>query len=164
MDGMFSSAGRTSINGRTVQTGSKCRMRAFCEGAVSLDSLYTKSSMYSMITMTVQMDSAYVTMNKEETPCGRCSCIILYSSPKCLLCDAALEILLTVISDFGLSPSVIRKVDIESGHSDGCETPPPVGLPAIRICDELLTGLPDMDVTRGAVMHAVLRGCFFEGR
>ena len=37
---------------------------------------------------------------------------------------------------------------------------PPVGLPAMRICDEMLIGLPDIDVARAAVMHAVLNGCF----
>jgi hypothetical protein len=112
--------------------------------------------------MTVQVDSSYVSMHRNKAPCGRCGCIILYSSPHCLLCDAAHEILQTVLSDFGLSPDLIRKVDIESDEDDGCGLPPPVGLPAIRICDELITGLPDLDVARGAVMQTVLKSCFFE--
>jgi hypothetical protein len=32
----------------------------------------------------------------------------------------------------------------------------------MRICHEVFTGLPDMDVARGAIMHAVLKGCFSE--
>ena len=76
------------------------------------------------------------------------------------MCDAALEILQTVVSDFGLPKNVIQKVDVLSEDDDGCGLPPPVGLPAIRICQELITGLPDMDAARGAVMHAVLNGCF----
>ena len=112
--------------------------------------------------MTVQMDSHYITLDRDKAPCGRCSCIILYSSEHCLLCDAAYEILQTVLSDFGLSPDIIKKVDITSNEDDGCGVPPPVGLPAIRICDELITGLPDLDVARGAVMQTVLKSCFFD--
>ena len=111
--------------------------------------------------MTVQMDSPYLTMNRDKAPCGRCSCIILYSSEHCLLCTAAYEILLTVLSDFGLSPNIVKVVDLGSNEDDGCGVPPPVGLPAIRICDELITGLPDLDVARGAVMQTVLKTCFF---
>ena len=76
-----------------------------------------------------------------------------------MLCDAALEILQSVISDFGLPHSVIRKVDITLDE-DSCNLPPLVGLPAIRICQEIITGLPDIDLARSAVMQAVLNGCF----
>jgi len=65
-----------------------------------------------------------------------------------------------VISDFGLSPSVIRQVDVMSDIDDGCEIPAPLGLPTIRICEELISGLPDTDDARGVVMHAVLKNCF----
>ena len=61
--------------------------------------------------MTVRTESALLPIDASKTDCGRCSCIILYISEHCILCDAALEILQSVISDFGLSPSVIRKVD-----------------------------------------------------
>jgi hypothetical protein len=111
--------------------------------------------------MTVRTESALIGIPQRKCDCGRCSCIILYSSEQCILCDAALEILYTVISEFGLTPNVIQRVDITT-EDDGCNIPPPVSLPAMRICQEVLTGLPDMDVARGAVMHAVLRGCFSE--
>ncbi len=109
--------------------------------------------------MTVRIESALIPIDKQKTECGRVSCIILYSSEKCVLCDAAMEIMQTVVSDFGLPTSTIKKIDILD-EDDGCDLPAPVGLPAIRICQELLTGLPDIDVARGAVMHAVLNGCF----
>ncbi|TFG32335.1 hypothetical protein EU528_03675 [Candidatus Thorarchaeota archaeon] len=109
--------------------------------------------------MTVRTESAHLTIESPKTACGRCSCIILYSSEKCVLCDAALEILHSVISDFGLPINVIRKIDVLN-DDDGCGLPLPVGLPALRICQELITGIPDMDVARGAVMHAILNGCF----
>ena len=109
--------------------------------------------------MTVRIESAHLTMESPKTDCGRCSCIILYNSEKCVLCDAALEILYSVVSDFGLPPSVIRKVDVLNSEDDS-DLPSPVGLPAVRICQDVITGLPDMDTARSAVMHAVLNGCF----
>ena len=110
--------------------------------------------------MTVNQESAYISYKHQRTECGRCACIILYTGEQCVLCDAALEIMYSVISDFGLSPTVIREVDVANGDDDGCGLPAPVGLPAMRICDEFMSGLPDIDEARGAVMHAVLKNCF----
>ena len=110
--------------------------------------------------MTVEQESSYVSYKRERTECGRCACIILYTSEQCVLCDAALEIMYNVISDFGLSPSVIRTVDVAKGDDDGCGLPAPVGLPAMQVCEEFIRGLPDIDEARGAVMHAVLKNCF----
>ena len=109
--------------------------------------------------MTVRTESAILPLEIMKTDCGRCSCIILYTSEHCILCDAALEIMYSVISDFGLPPSAIKVVDVLDDNC-GCDLPPPVGLPAMRVCQEVITGLPDMDTARGAVMHAVLNGCF----
>jgi hypothetical protein len=69
----------------------------------------------------------------------------------------------SVISDFGLPPQTIRVVDVESSENDGCGLPAPLGLPAMRVCDEFISGMPDMDVARGAVMNAVLKRCFSDG-
>jgi hypothetical protein len=110
--------------------------------------------------MTVEQESAFTSYKTERTECGRCACVIVYTSDDCILCDAALEIMYSVISDFGLSPSVIREVNVIRGDDDGCELPAPVGIPAIRICEEFVAGLPDIDNARGAVMHAVLKNCF----
>jgi len=101
-----------------------------------------------------------ITYETKRTECGRCACIILYTGNQCVLCDAALEIMYSVISDFGLPTSVIRQVDVTKGDDDGCGLPAPVGLPAIRICEEFVSGLPDVDEARGAIMHAVLKNCF----
>ncbi len=109
--------------------------------------------------MTIRTQTAILGIQERRCDCGRCSCVTHYSSEYCILCDAALEILYSVITDFGISPDVVRKVSITS-DDDGDIDPLPVGLPAMRICQEVLTGLPDMDAVRGAVMHAVLKGCF----
>jgi len=110
--------------------------------------------------MTVEQGSAYISYKTQRTECGRCSCVIVYTSEECVLCDAALEIMYSVISDFGLPRSTIREVDVVRGDDDGCGFPAPVGLPAMRICEEFVAGIPDIDEARGAVMHAVLKNCF----
>jgi len=109
--------------------------------------------------MTVRTESAIISLEDGKTECGQCSCIIVYSSEHCVLCEAAMEVMNTVISDFGLPTTIIQKMDILE-QDKICSLPPPVGLPAIRICQEILTGLPDIDEARSAVMHAVLNGCF----
>ena len=82
-------------------------------GGVSVDTRYIQIfTSFLRLTMTVRTESAQLTIESPKTNCGRCSCIILYSSENCILCDAALEILYSVISDFGLPHSVIRKVDV----------------------------------------------------
>lgn len=115
--------------------------------------------------MTLRQESAQFSSTVEtvKTDCGRCACIILYTSEHCVLCDAALETMYSVLSDFGLPPETIRTVDVESSDDDGCGLPAPLGLPAMRICEDFITGIPDLDVARGAVMHAVLRNCFSDG-
>ena len=114
--------------------------------------------------MTLRQESALSqTFKSIPTECGRCSCLIVYTSEHCVLCDAALETLYSVLSDFGLPPETIRIVDVDSEDDDGCGLPAPLGLPAMRVCEEFITGLPDIDVARGAVMHAVLRNCFSDG-
>lgn len=108
--------------------------------------------------MTVKTESALLPFETGKTDCGKCSCITLYSSKHCILCDVAFELLSTVISDFGLSPNIIQIVDVLEQDTD-YGTLPLVELPAMRICEEVITGLPDIDTARAAVMHAVLNGC-----
>lgn len=54
-------------------------------------------------------------------------------------------------------------VDVESHEDDGDELPARLILPAIRVCEEFINGMLDMDVARGAVMHTVLKKCFSDG-
>jgi hypothetical protein len=112
--------------------------------------------------MTVRADTTYTSEKRCQSACGRCSCVILYSSEHCLLCEAALEVLYEVMSDFGLPKEAVRVVDVMSKEGDGCGLPTPARLPAIQICDEMISGLPDPDVARGAVMQTILRSCFHE--
>ena len=96
------------------------------------------------------------------TPCGKCSCVILYKSEQCVFCDPAAEILADTLSSFGVPRSAIIEVDVESGDNCGCETDGISMLPTIKVCDAMITGLPDEGMLNDAVIRAVMKDCFCE--
>ncbi len=97
-----------------------------------------------------------------KTECGQCSCIVLYTSKFCVFCDAAEEILGEALSNFGVPKTVIREVDVETEEECGCRTDDVTMLPTIKVCNEQLTGLPDEQSMRDAVMQAIMKDCFCE--
>lgn len=96
------------------------------------------------------------------TPCGKCSCIIMYKAEQCLFCDPAAEILEDALSNFGVPASAIVEVDVESDDDCGCGTEDVSMLPTIKICDAKITGLPDEQMLNDAVIRAVMKDCFCE--
>jgi hypothetical protein len=96
------------------------------------------------------------------TPCGKCGCIIMYKGELCIFCDAAIEILKSALSNFGVPNSAIRSVDVESDNDCGCSTDDISVLPTIKICDVKLTGLPDEQIVSDAVIRAIMKDCFCE--
>jgi hypothetical protein len=112
--------------------------------------------------MTINTQTAIVHSLCPERACGRQSCLILYKSDDCYLCDAAKEILTSVVGDFGLQESVISVVDIDSCENFDDEFSDLLALPAIRICGELILGLPDPDTARTRLMHAIMNECFVQ--
>ena len=113
--------------------------------------------------MTVSSPSNQTAFGNKKTRCGRAGCIILYKGDECIFCEAALETLSSIVSEFGLPASVVSALDATQCCDDlSPGYPGPMGLPTIRICQEVLVGLPDPDTARGAVMHAALRSCFLE--
>jgi hypothetical protein len=74
--------------------------------------------------------------------------------------ESACMSLNSAVVDFALSPDVISIVDIKATYGNSNDPPSPMGLPAIRICEEVITGLPQIDEAKSAIMHAVLKGCF----
>ena len=111
--------------------------------------------------MTVNTHIPSITLELSKTPCGKPGCITLYTGNDCVLCEAAMKILKEVVGNFGLSDSKITLVDAESLDGNGSDSSSSLGLPTIDICRYVIKGLPDVDAVRGAIMHAVLRGCFF---
>jgi hypothetical protein len=110
------------------------------------------------------MKAALKHMNGAQTitPCGKCSCIIMYKGEQCLFCDPAVEILKETLSNYGVSHSAIAHVDVESEDDCGCGTEDVSMLPTIKICDCKLTGLPDEQMLNDAVIRAIMKDCFCE--
>lgn len=96
------------------------------------------------------------------TPCGKCSCVIMYKTEQCIFCDPAAEILEEALSSYGVPASAIVEVDVESDDECGCGTDDISMLPTIKICDALITGLPDEGLLNDAVIRAVMKECFCE--
>ncbi|UCE09570.1 MAG: hypothetical protein JSW61_11440 [Candidatus Thorarchaeota archaeon] len=86
--------------------------------------------------------------------------MVFYTSDDCYLCGAAKEILTGVVGDFGLQDNVISIVDIDSCRNFDNELSDIFALPAIRICGEVITGLPDPDKARTRLMLAIMNECF----
>jgi hypothetical protein len=96
------------------------------------------------------------------TPCGKCSCVIMYKTEQCIFCDPAAEILEDALSSYGVSASAITEVDVEADDDCGCGTDDISMLPTIKICDALITGLPDEGLLNDAVIRAIMKDCFCE--
>ena len=86
----------------------------------------------------------------------------MYTSEFCVFCDAAAEILFEALTDFGVPRTAIREVDVETGDDCGCGTDDVTMLPTIKVCDKHITGLPEEQSMKDAVMQAIMKDCFCE--
>ncbi|TET11822.1 MAG: hypothetical protein E3J86_01790 [Candidatus Thorarchaeota archaeon] len=111
---------------------------------------------------TMKAEAIPVSGTETKTECGQCSCIVLYTSKYCVFCDAAEEILGEALSNFGVPKTAIREVDVETEEECGCRTDDVTMLPTIKVCDKQLTGLPEEQSMRDAVMQAIMKDCFCE--
>ena len=105
------------------------------------------------------MKAALDTLHQSNslTSCGKEACIIFYKGEHCFFCDAAIEMLSGLISEFGMTEASILQIDVDKG-CDSCDDVR--GLPAMRICDRLLVGLTEETIMRDALLQAMLRDCF----
>lgn len=95
-----------------------------------------------------------------RTKCGECSCVILYKGDMCLFCDAAHRILADSLERFGIPSTAVREVDVDDAEDCGCNTDSITMLPTIKICDVMLTGLPEEQTVKDAVIRAAMKDCF----
>ncbi|RDE10719.1 MAG: hypothetical protein C4K49_12830 [Candidatus Thorarchaeota archaeon] len=107
------------------------------------------------------MDCLHSAYNSSIISCGRSSCIILYRGEDCFFCDVASEMLNSIISQYGVSNEVIREIDIDSSEEIDPETAI-VALPTIRICDSVMSGLPEEDLISDAIIRVLMKDCFSE--
>ena len=109
--------------------------------------------------MTVRLDSLSRAFSEGRTLFSRLGSVILYTGDNCALCDVALEVLHEIVTEFGLPLDIVTEVDIDTAND--CDLSSIVALPTISICGKTIPGLPDVDDVRGALMNAILGGCFF---
>ncbi|NHJ14575.1 MAG: hypothetical protein EAX95_12925 [Candidatus Thorarchaeota archaeon] len=113
--------------------------------------------------MTVRSQMKTTTAPRPKAQCGRAGCIVLYKGDNCIFCDAALETLNAIVCEFGLPSNSVYALDADEYCDDFSPGfPGPMGLPTIRICREILVGMPDPDNARGAILHAAIRECFLD--
>jgi len=110
--------------------------------------------------MTTYTKSACVPVIEKRSECGRAGCLVLFTGDDCAFCDGARESIISALSDFGITYDVVAEVNISSGVECACDLPGIVTLPTVRVCDQLISGLPQIDDIRAHLMHAILKGCF----
>ncbi len=96
-----------------------------------------------------------------RTACGRIGCVALYKTDDCHLCDAVKSYLNELVKSEGLPESIINTIDSESidGEPNFEEVH---SVPAIRVCQTVMTGLPDDERMRSSLRSALNKKCFLE--
>ena len=97
---------------------------------------------------------------EQQQRCGKSACIVMYKGEHCVFCDAAWEILDSILSEFNIPSDFVEKIDISLMNETESQSFNKMGIPAIEICNEIIFGLPDVDMVRSAVVSAILKGCF----
>lgn len=110
--------------------------------------------------MIVNMGITHEQSCEQQHPCGKSACIVMYKGEGCVFCDAAWKILASIVSEFNIPLDYIEKVDVSLMKESESSSFNQMGLPAIEICNEIIFGLPDVDIVRSAVVTAILKGCF----
>ncbi|MDF1541109.1 MAG: glutaredoxin family protein, partial [Candidatus Thorarchaeota archaeon] len=82
------------------------------------------------------------TAHVPRSMCGRTGCVAIYTTENCHLCEAAGKYLKELIKAEGLKEDIINVIDNEfqlnERNFDVIQS-----RPAIRVCETVMTGLPD---------------------
>ena len=110
-------------------------------------------------TMTIARERS--TNEIPRAACGRIGCVAFYRTDDCHLCEAVNMYLKELVRSEGLSENIINTIDEKSleGMPNFDEV---YSLPAIRICQTVMTGLPDDDRMRSSLRSASNKKCFLE--
>ncbi|MFW9918248.1 MAG: hypothetical protein ACFFED_01500 [Candidatus Thorarchaeota archaeon] len=96
-----------------------------------------------------------------RTACGRIGCVTIYKTDDCHLCEAVDSYLKDLVRSEGLSENIINTIDRasmkEEPNFDGVYS-----APAVRVCQTVMTGLPDDDKMRSSLRSATNKKCFLE--
>lgn len=85
----------------------------------------------------------------------------LYTGDRCIFCAPALEMLREAIEELGLKSDILHQVKIEGGCECGCDSGI-LGVPAIRICNHVVHGIPDVSTIRDMLLSALMMECFHD--
>ncbi|MHA1905878.1 MAG: thioredoxin domain-containing protein [Candidatus Thorarchaeota archaeon] len=109
----------------------------------------------------MKADVSLTSSPKTGVSCGKQGCVVFYKGEHCMFCKPANEILKEALAQFGLSEQSVFEIDIGEDESVAREAGI-VGIPTIKICNEVIMGLPDEGSIRDAIVSAVMRDCFCE--
>ncbi len=93
--------------------------------------------------------------------CGRCGCVVVYSGNHCIFCEMTIEMVCDLLKEFSMGVEGVVIVDIEKGCSCGCSAEV-TALPAVRVCDQTVVGLPDRTSLRELLINAMMSDCFHQ--
>jgi hypothetical protein len=97
--------------------------------------------------------------NYIHTACGRPGCLAVYMTNGCHFCEAAGKVLRDVAKANGIPEYAIREVTedtlIQNITFDNINA-----LPAIRVCDTVLTGIIDIERVQSTLEQASKMKCF----
>ena len=93
------------------------------------------------------------------TSCGRCACIELYTGENCLFCGTAEQTLKDVTEELQIPEEALCRIEISTTGNRAFDAPV-MSIPTLRICDRTITGLPDEESLRDAIVRLLLHPCF----
>jgi hypothetical protein len=70
-----------------------------------------------------------------------------------------IEIVREILQEYSMGDEGVVVVDVEKGCSCGCSDEISA-LPAVRICDQTVVGLPDRTTLRELLINAMMNECF----
>ncbi len=108
----------------------------------------------------MQLEAETTTRTNIEETCDKSCCIKIYKGKNCIFCEAAREVLNETLNLYGLTETAIQEIDVD--NPDSVYASDIVGLPSIRICKELFTGLPDKHQIGTAIVRNFMKSCLIE--
>ncbi len=97
-------------------------------------------------------------IEKLELACGRSACITFYKSDHCFFCEPVHEILVNVMDEFEILPSIINEINVDDPNVDVALPNIPM-FPFIEICDKALMGFVEPEEIKSAIMNLLLKPC-----
>ena len=96
-----------------------------------------------------------------RSACGRVGCVTIYKTDDCHLCEAVDNYMKDLVKSEGFSETIINTVD-KSALSEEPNFDNVHSVPAVRVCETIMIGLPDDEKMRFSLRTANNKKCFLE--